>query len=131
MSERTVRIVNRTRGTLLAQRGEVADNWWRRLRGYLGRDRPIQGDGMLLVPCNAIHTYGMAFDLDVIFLDAKGQVLRILPEMKPWTRSVRVPDARYVLEVPVGTIETSGTNVGDELSWTPSRSSFRFAQETS
>ena len=116
--KRTVRIVNRTQGTLLASRIELADSWWGRFRGYLGRTRPRSGEGMLLVPCNAVHTYGMSFSLDVIFLDARGEVVKVLPDLKPWRKSDRVTSARYVLEVPKGTIEASGTVVGDRLTWT-------------
>ena len=115
---RTVRIVNRTQGTLLASRIQLADSWWGRFRGYLGRSRPESGEGILLVPCNAVHTFGMAFGLDVIFLDARGEVVKVLPEMKPWRKTDRVSNARYVLEVPEGTIQASGTAVGDRLTWT-------------
>jgi len=112
-----MRILNRTRGTLVGSRVEVADSWWSRLRGYLGRREPGPGEGLLLVPCRAVHTYGMSFAVDVIFLDPMGRVLAIFPEMKPWTRSPRVAGARYCLEVPAGTVETTGTEVGDDLAW--------------
>lgn len=114
-----MRILNRTRGTLLGSRIELADAWWSRLRGYLGRRRPRMGEGLLLVPCNAVHTFGMRFDLDVIFLDETGGVLEVVQEMAPWSRSPRVPGARYVLEVPAGTVGATGTTVGDTCSWTP------------
>lgn len=118
-----VRIVNRTRGTVLGSHVRVAHTWWSRLRGYLGRSRPDAGEGILLVPCNAIHTYGMAFPLDVLFLDESGRVLRRVRDVRPWTRPNRVNAARYVLEVPVGTIEATETREGDELTWLPPRSS--------
>lgn len=112
-----MRILNRTRGTLVGSRVEVADSWWSRLRGYLGRREPGPGEGLLLVPCRAVHTYGMGFPVDVIFLDPMGRVLAIFPEMEPWTRSPRVPGARYCLEVRAGTVDTTGTRVGDDLAW--------------
>lgn len=59
----------------------------------------------------------MSFDLDVLFLDEKGRVLEVYRSLRPWKRTRRVGGARYVLEVPVGTIDASGTDVGDELSW--------------
>jgi uncharacterized membrane protein (UPF0127 family) len=61
---------------------------------------------------------GMSFDLDVVFLDGKGRVLGLIRSLRPWKKPRRVSGAAYVLEVPVGTIETSGTRVGDELTWT-------------
>lgn len=114
-----MRIVNLTRCTVLGTRVALADSWWSRLRGFLGRGVPQRGEGILLVPCNAIHTFGMTFGLDVIFLGADGGVLHMIPEMGPWRRSPRVPGCRYVLEVPPGTIQQTGTSVGDSFTWTP------------
>jgi uncharacterized membrane protein (UPF0127 family) len=59
----------------------------------------------------------MSFDLDVLFLDEKGKVLKVVESLAPWKWTKKVPEARYVLEVPAGTVESSGTRVGDELSW--------------
>lgn len=116
-------MVNRTRGTVVGSHIEVADTWWGRARGYLGRRPPDEGEGLLLVPCNGIHTWGMAFPLDVLFLDPRGRVLASARQVRPWKQLLRVHAARYVLEVPVGTIEATGTREGDELAWMPPRES--------
>jgi len=112
-----MRITNRTRQTILGATVEPADTFWRRLRGYIGRPEPKRGEGILLVECDAIHTWWMAFDLDVLFLDERGGVLDLVRSLGPWKRTRRVSGARYVLEVPPGTIDRSGTQVGDELTW--------------
>lgn len=112
-----MKITNRTRRTLLGSQVRMADSWLGRLRGFLGRREPRQGEGILLLPCNAIHTFGMAFDLDVLFLDGEGKVLELRRSIPPWRITGRVPGGRYVLEVPTGTIDASGTQVGDELTW--------------
>lgn len=95
----------------------LASTFWSRLRGYLGRAEPRPGEGILLVDCNGIHTFGMRFALDIVFLDDKGKVLELVSALKPWRTPRRVRDASYVLEVPTGTIKISGTQVGDELTW--------------
>ena len=123
-----IRIVNLTRGTLLGTRIELADSWWGRFRGFLGRDEPKKGEGILLVPCNAVHTYGMTFDLDLVFLGASGGVLATVEELQPGKRSARVLGSRYVLEVPAGTIRATGTTVGDTFSWTPANSTIRLSR---
>ena len=112
-----MRVINRTRRTLVGSRVLVADTWWSRLRGYLGRDEPRRGEGILLIPCNAVHTCGMRFPLDVIFLDGEGRILELAPGMRPWKTTKRISGARSVLEVPAGTVEETGTRVGDLLSW--------------
>jgi uncharacterized membrane protein (UPF0127 family) len=124
-----MRIVNRTRGTRLGERVMLADTWWGRFRGFLGRIPPIEGEGILLSPCDAIHTWGMGFALDVVFLDSSGSVLAVRENVEPWSRPIRVAGARHVLEVPPGTVRASGTLVGDACSW--SRSESPRLQETS
>lgn len=115
-------ITNRTRGTVLGSEVMLADGWWSRLRGYLGRAKPESGQGILLAPCKAIHTMGMSFPIDVLFLDRGGKVLASLRGVQPWRGARRVSAAKYVLEVPEGTIEATGTEPGDELAWSPQRS---------
>ncbi len=112
-----MRITNRTRNTSLGTSVERAATFLSRLRGLIGRPEPRPGEGILLVRCNAIHTWWTAFDLDVLFLNDRGRVLKLIQGLKPWKFTRRVADAHYVLEVPVGTIATSGTQVGDLLTW--------------
>lgn len=117
-----MRIVNRTRGTLLGEHVILADSWWGRLRGFLGRIPPIEGEGIFLSPCDAIHTWGMSFALDVVFLDASGGVLAVREDVAPWSRPIRVSGARHVLEVPPGTVRATGTAVGDTCAWSRTES---------
>ena len=112
-----MRIENRTRGTVLGSRVALAAGWWSRLRGFLGRPEPTPGEGILLMECNGVHTYGMSFELDVLFLDGEGRVLQLIRSLSPWKRSRRVRGAQYVLEVPTGVIDTSQTREGDLLTW--------------
>lgn len=114
-----MKIVNRTQGTLLGSRVVLADTWWQRFRGFLGRREPSTGDGILLAPCTAIHTFGMGFALDVVFLSEEGRVLDVRRGLRPWRTARGKRGTRYVLEIPPGTIDATGTRVGDELSWAP------------
>lgn len=109
--------MNRSRGTVVGSRVFVADSWASRTRGYLGRPEPAEGEGILLVPCNAIHTYGMKFPIDALFVSSEGRVLETAERLEPWKGPRRVRGARYVLEVPAGTIEASRTKKGDGLAW--------------
>jgi len=110
-------MVNATRGAALGSRIRLADTWWSRLRGFLARPEPIIGDGILLSPCSKIHTFGMRFPLDILFLDRKGRVLAMYPEVRPWRMTPRIRNSAYALELPAGTIDHSGTQVGDRLTW--------------
>jgi len=117
--------VNLTRGTLLGAEVTLADSWWGRFRGFMGRDEPRRGEGILLVPCNGVHMYGLKFDLDLVFLGTSGQVLAVMERLSPWQRSGRIRGSRYVLELPAGTIEATGTAIGDTLAWSAAESFLR------
>lgn len=111
---------NPTRSTVLGSTIRVAESSWARLRGMLGRPRPGTGEGMLLAPCRGVHMYGMRYPLDVVFLDQEGVVVAVFPALPPGTRTPLIRAAAFALELPVGTVEATGTLVGDALSWTPS-----------
>lgn len=112
-----LRIVNRTRDSILGTRVGLADQWWQRARGLLGRPQPGKGEGLLLSPCRAVHMLGMRYALDVLFLDRHGKVTASYPDLRPGRRTGWHTTARYALEVPTGTIEATGTRDGDLVAW--------------
>jgi uncharacterized membrane protein (UPF0127 family) len=116
---RVLRVVNTRQGRELGSRIKLADGWLSRLRGMLARPAPLPGEGMLLSPCRSVHMFGMRFPLDVAFLDAEGGVLASYPALRPGARTPWHRRAAHALELPAGTLENSGTQVGDILVWTP------------
>jgi uncharacterized protein len=108
-----VAAVDRTTGAVLAARTVRADRFLPRLIGLLGRAGLAQGEGLLLEPCSSIHTLGMRFPIDVLFLDAEGAVLRALRDVAPWRVPAPVRGARMVLELPAGTLARTGTIDGN------------------
>lgn len=112
-----IRVLNRTRGTVLGSRVRLADGLWSRSRGFLFRPAPSAGEGILLSPCRAVHMYGVRFPLDVVFLSDTGQVVATYPRLLPWRRSGVHGSAYHALELPAGTIRATGTAPGDLLSW--------------
>jgi uncharacterized membrane protein (UPF0127 family) len=116
---RLVRIVNTRRNRELGARIALADSWLARLRGMMGRPVPAAGEGLLLTPCRSIHMYGMRFPLDVAFLDAEGAVVASYPSLRPGSRTRWHRSAVHALELPAGTLQDSGTTIGDVLAWSP------------
>lgn len=108
-----MRAVNLDRGTVLAETGRRATSLLERSRGLLGRGGLEPDEGLVIDPCSAIHTFGMAFTIDAIFLDREGRVVHLSRELKPQRLSPYVLRARSVLELPAGTIARTGTEVGD------------------
>ncbi|MEW5720821.1 MAG: DUF192 domain-containing protein [Chloroflexota bacterium] len=115
MASSKLRAYNRTCNATLVRAGSVADTWWTRLRGLLGH-APLQpGEGLLLRGEKAIHSVGMAFAIDVLFLDRAGRVVHLMPAMPPLRFSPFVARATDVLELPAGTIAQTGTALNDQI----------------
>lgn len=112
---RIVRIANATRGTILADHAQRADSFWSKLRGLLGRSGLQPGEGMVFEPCTSIHMFGMQFAIDVVHLNKQGEVVRVVPELKPNRLGPYVWRSRTVLELPAGVIAATNTQVGDLL----------------
>jgi uncharacterized protein len=110
-----LRALNHSRHTILVEDGAVANTAWTRLRGLLGH-KPLQvGEGLLLRGEKAIHTIGMGFAIDVLFLDRNGYVKHAIPTMPPFRASPFVSAAADVLELPAGTIVSTQTELGDQI----------------
>jgi uncharacterized membrane protein (UPF0127 family) len=108
-------IINQNRETSLATNGRLAITFWLRLRGLLGRKSLPEGEGLVLVGEKSIHTLFMQFPIDILYIDKNYQVIRIDENMVPYRLGPFVTQSAYVLEVPVGTIAATGTEVGDQL----------------
>jgi hypothetical protein len=112
-----VKIWNETRQATLVERGRVARSFWARGRGLLGTRSLPPGDGLLIEKCSSIHSFGMQYRFDALFLDREGRVVHSVSNMAQNRMSRHVFSARSVLEMPAGTIATSGTQHGDQIRW--------------
>lgn len=79
-----------------------ADNFWLRLRGLLGRKKLAETEGLLLEPCNNVHTIGMNFPIDIIFLSKDDRIIAVHQAVKPGRLCIRAANAKKVLELAVG-----------------------------
>ena len=110
-----IRLVNRTRGALLAERVQRAERVLDRMRGLLGRTALGDGEALAIAPCGSIHTFFMKFAIDAVFLDRRGRVVRALTGLRPWRATRFHLRAEQVVELPAGTLARTGTREGDEL----------------
>ena len=114
--------INITRGVSLTECGRIADGFSTRLVGLL-RDKTLaNGDGLWILPCNSIHSIGMHFVFDAVFLDKSLRVVHLVREMRPWRISKIVFAAHSVLEVPSGLISRTSTELGDQFEMRKERS---------
>jgi uncharacterized membrane protein (UPF0127 family) len=111
---RRLRVHNPSRETMLADRALIADTSTTRKTGLLKHERLEPGEGLWIKPCEGVHTVGMKFPIDVLFLDKKRKVVKIRAAMPRW-RMAACLWAHSVLELPSGTAEATKTSRGDQL----------------
>ena len=112
---RAVQVVNLTREQTLVAAGRVADTFWSRVRGLIGSNPLAPGEGLLIVPCNSIHTHFMRFPIDVLYVNADQVVVGIDHSLPPWRIGRVHRGAHFVLELPAGRARATNTQVGDSL----------------
>ena len=107
------RVWNSTRKISLANDLRIADTHWTRLRGLVGARNFVQGQGLWIVPCHGVHTLGMNFPIDVLYLSAENTVVHLEERLQPWRCAPVRWNTKTVLEFPAETIAATGTEVGD------------------
>jgi uncharacterized membrane protein (UPF0127 family) len=107
-------ILNVTRKTCVATTSRLADSFFSRLKGLLGTAGLAEGAALVITPCSSIHTFGMAYPIDVLFIGDDNKVLRIISSFSPG-RAACCGNSRCVIELPAGAAEVSQTQVGDEI----------------
>ncbi len=118
-----VYVFNQTRDTFVATEVAVADTYLGRLVGLLGKTKrwARPGRGLWIVPSHGVHTVGMLFPIDLIFLDQSKQVVHIEEHVRPFSISKISMKASSVLELPAHTVFRTGTRIGDRLEIAPVR----------
>jgi uncharacterized membrane protein (UPF0127 family) len=109
-----LRVLNQSRNTVLGDRVGIADTSATRRTGLLKHSRLEPGEGLWIAPSEAVHTFGMKFPIDVLFLDKKRKVLKIRSDMVR-SRMAICWRAHSVLELPSGTAAAMKTVPGDQL----------------
>ena len=118
-SSSKLRVRNRTRDTVLADRADIADTSVKRRTGLLKHTGLAPGEGLWIIPCEGVHTFGMNFTIDVLFLSKKRKDTGTVKVLKVRTMAKRRMAlslfANSVLELPAGMAKTTHTVAGDEL----------------
>lgn len=106
-------IYNTTKRVHLAQQIMIADNMLARSAGLLGTSQPDMQKALYLTPCKAVHTFGMKYPLDLVFLDGQGKVIKLVENLRPNQMTRLVPAAISALEFSPNTIAANAIEVGD------------------
>lgn len=85
-----------------------------RRRGLLGRDRLAPGEALAIAPSNAIHTFGMRFPIDLVFVRRDGRIVKVREAVAP-NRLAAAWRGFAVIEMPAGTVARAGVRTGDRV----------------
>ena len=110
-----MRVLNKSKGTVIATQVRVADSLWARFWGLMGRKPLADGEALLLKPCSSIHTIFMRFPIDVVFIDAHNQVVKVVSELQPFRLAAAPGNTQSVLELEAGTAAQANVAPGDRL----------------
>ena len=112
-----VYVYNKTRETFLATEATIANSYFTRLIGLIGKTKRWAqlGKGLWIVPSRGVHTIGMMFPIDLIYLSKEKEVVHVEEYVRPFRISKVSLKAVSVLELPPHTIYRSRTQVGDQM----------------
>jgi uncharacterized protein len=110
-----MKLINKKNREILADKLEIANNPFKRMKGLLGRNSLNVGEALHIIPCKSIHSFFMKFRFDAIFLNKKNKVVYLIENMPAWSVSKICFSSFSVVELPSGVIKESETNIGDVL----------------
>lgn len=113
-----MKLINQDNGEILANHVTVANTFIKRLKGLMFTKNLPSGCALLIQPCQSVHTFFMNYELDILYLDGVGKVVAVDEQLKPGKIGRFVKDAKVVVEIPAGTIQTTSTRVNQVIQLT-------------
>ena len=92
-----------------------ADSFFTRFAGLMLRKKLPAATGLFLAPCNSVHMCFMRFAIDVVYLDKKYNIVKVVKNLPPWLGLSMCSKAWAVLEMTAGEAERCGLEVGKTL----------------
>lgn len=111
---RSYELYNLSRDALLLSDVQVASSFFKRLKGLMGTKELNDNQGLVIRPCNSVHTFGMKINIDIAFVDKNNKVIRIIEDMRRKKVSPIVKGSKYVIEAKAGKFKNS-LAPGDEI----------------
>jgi len=108
-------LINSTTGEMISEHLNIAESFWQRAKGLIGRKKLNINEGLYIPGCRSIHMMFMLFSIDVIFIDKQYAITKIISEIKPFCLGFGTLTSNGVIELPVGTIKQHKFSIGDNL----------------
>lgn len=100
-------IIRDESGQVVVKNAMLADETLYRMKGLMFAREMPNCEALIIDPCNSIHTFFMKFSLDVVFLNRKDVIVKVIKNMKPWRISGMYFSSRKVIEMKAGTMPSS------------------------
>lgn len=110
-----MKVVNLTQNALLSDKAAIAEDFFSRLKGLLGRDGLASGEALVITHSRSIHMFFMKFSIDAVFVDKNKVVVGLAEKIKPFQMSPIFFKAQDVIELPEGKIRETKTRLGDQI----------------
>lgn len=108
--------LTRTNNDRVIQKVSKTNSFLERMRGLLGSPPLKENEGLLIVPCSSVHTFGMSYAIDLVFLDKHWTIVKTVNALKPW-RLAASSAASMVLELAADRIDQLQLTRGQQLEW--------------
>ena len=110
-----MRLINQTKSLVLAEHVTFVNTPFKRIKGLLGQKAFLPGQGIILYPCNSVHTFFMHFAIDVLFVDSNYRVIKVFSNLSPNRITGIYWRSSRAIELPAGISELTHTQNKDQL----------------
>lgn len=99
-----LKIYNSTQNNIISDNAKVADNFFSRSVGLISKKFLPEGEALIIKPCCSIHTFFMKFEIDVLFVNKRNEIIALYENAKHWRILPIHPTSSYVIELSAGSI---------------------------
>lgn len=111
-----MKVYNSSKNSIILNNVKMAENFFTRSVGLLTKKSLSEGEGLIIKPCCSIHTFFMKFNIDVLLINKKNEVIALYENVAPWRVLPIHPTSKYVIELPAKSISDKNIEKGDLIS---------------
>ena len=111
-----MKVYNSSKNNIIADKADIAQNPFTRIVGLLLKKSVSENEGLVINPCNSVHTFFMRFPIDVLFVNKRNEIIACYENVKPWRILPIHLRSNYVVELCAGEISSKNIQKGDVIS---------------
>lgn len=111
-----VKIQNQRNKVIIGTKIKIASSFLARLKGLMFTNNLNKDEGLLITPCNSIHTCFMHYPIDAVFIDDTHKIVALYENLSPWIGFTKIHfRAASVIELPAGSCKEFDLKEKDSL----------------